>query len=212
MRQNSTGILYSNLFRLRLAQFLNRRHPLYRLADSINWSAFEKDYGALYIDNINSPGLPVRILIGLYYLKHTFNKNDESVIEQLLENPYWQYFCGFEYFQQELSFDQEYLVNWRKLIDVNVMDKLLAVNNTPARSEIHVSKEHSPQKMEPTITTVNPQALLRLPQVLALVPVSRASWLAGVRTGRYPQPIKLGPRTTCWKAADILALGGLKHL
>ena len=49
-------------------------------------------------------------------------------------------------------------------------------------------------------------ALLRLPQVLALIPVSRSAWWAGCKSGRYPKPGKLGPRTTAWRAADIAAL------
>ena len=49
-------------------------------------------------------------------------------------------------------------------------------------------------------------ALLRLPQVLALIPVSRSAWWAGCQNGRYPKPIKLGPRTTVWKASEIHAL------
>ena len=49
-------------------------------------------------------------------------------------------------------------------------------------------------------------ALLRLPQVLALMPVSRSAWWAGCKSGRYPKPVKLGPRTTAWRAADIAAL------
>ena len=48
--------------------------------------------------------------------------------------------------------------------------------------------------------------LLRLRAVLKLIPVSRATWWAGVRNGRFPQPIRLGPRTTCWRTRDILAL------
>lgn len=54
----------------------------------------------------------------------------------------------------------------------------------------------------------NPQAadgLLRLPQVLALIPVSRSGWWAGVKDGRYPKPVKLSPRVTVWRAADIQA-------
>ncbi|WP_038207936.1 helix-turn-helix transcriptional regulator [Xenophilus azovorans] len=46
-------------------------------------------------------------------------------------------------------------------------------------------------------------ALLRLPQVLARVPVSRAGWWAGVKEGRFPPGIKLGPKTTCWRRSDI---------
>ena len=53
---------------------------------------------------------------------------------------------------------------------------------------------------------ISSNALLRLPQVLALIPVSRSAWWAGCKSGRYPKPVKLGPRTTAWKAADIAAL------
>ena len=48
--------------------------------------------------------------------------------------------------------------------------------------------------------------LLRLNQILAPqgpIPISRSTWWAGVKIGRYPQPIKLGPRVTVWRASDI---------
>lgn len=50
---------------------------------------------------------------------------------------------------------------------------------------------------------------LRLPQVLAPdgpIPVSKSTWWHGIRTGRYPKPIKLGPRITAWRVEDIRAL------
>ena len=47
---------------------------------------------------------------------------------------------------------------------------------------------------------------LRLPEVLKLYPVSKSTWWAGVRSGRYPQPVKLGTRATAWRAEDIRAL------
>ena len=46
---------------------------------------------------------------------------------------------------------------------------------------------------------------LRLPQVLALIPVCPATWWAGCRSGRFPRPIKISPRVTAWKATDIHA-------
>lgn len=49
-------------------------------------------------------------------------------------------------------------------------------------------------------------ALLRLPQVLNLIPVSRSAWWVGCKNGRYPKPVKIGPRTTAWRAEDIKAL------
>jgi len=56
--------------------------------------------------------------------------------------------------------------------------------------------------------TPNPEpgALLRLPAVLKLVPVSRSTWWAGIRAGRFPQGIKLCERVTCWRSEDIARL------
>ena len=57
---------------------------------------------------------------------------------------------------------------------------------------------------------------LRLPQIIgdpravpplpAVVPICRSSWWAGVKSGRYPSPVKLGPRTTAWRVEDIRKL------
>ena len=59
--------------------------------------------------------------------------------------------------------------------------------------------------MSHTYPTIPPCGFLRLPQVLALLPTSKSAWWEGCRTGRYPKPIKLGPRTTVWRAEDIRA-------
>lgn len=40
----------------------------------------------------------------------------------------------------------------------------------------------------------------------ALIPVKKSTWWAGVKIGRFPEPVKLGPRTTAWRVEDILAL------
>lgn len=55
-------------------------------------------------------------------------------------------------------------------------------------------------------TTPNAGGLLRLPAVLSLIPVCKATWYAGVKEGRYPPAVKLSPRVACWKAADIQAV------
>ena len=57
--------------------------------------------------------------------------------------------------------------------------------------------------MNPSIPTTG---FLRLPQVLNIVPISKSAWWDGCKTGRFPKPVKLGPRTTAWKAEDIAAL------
>jgi prophage regulatory protein len=44
------------------------------------------------------------------------------------------------------------------------------------------------------------------PPIQPLIPVSRSTWWAGVKTGRFPSPVKLGPRITAWRASEIYAL------
>jgi predicted DNA-binding transcriptional regulator AlpA len=47
---------------------------------------------------------------------------------------------------------------------------------------------------------------MRLPQVLTVIPVGKTCWWEGVKSGRYPKPVKLSPRCTAWRAEDIQAL------
>ena len=47
---------------------------------------------------------------------------------------------------------------------------------------------------------------MRLPQVLQLIPISKSAWWQGCREGRFPKPVKLGPKTTAWRVEDIAAL------
>ena len=56
--------------------------------------------------------------------------------------------------------------------------------------------------------------LLRAKEVLEIIPISKSAWYQGVKEGRYPQPVKLGPRTTCWRESDInqLVENGIKGL
>jgi len=50
---------------------------------------------------------------------------------------------------------------------------------------------------------------VRLSSILAPqgpIPVSKSTWWAGIKIGRFPRPVKLGPRTTVWRVEDIRAL------
>lgn len=50
------------------------------------------------------------------------------------------------------------------------------------------------------------EVLLRLPMVLQIIPVSRATWYAGIAAGRYPRPVKIGLRSVAWRKSEIDAL------
>jgi len=113
------------LFRSRLENILNHRHPLFQLAGQIEWSVFELEFGALYSENIGRPGVATRVMVGLHYLKHMYDESDESVVERFVENPYWQYFCGFEYFRHDLPIDPSSMTRWRNRIGPERMKKLL---------------------------------------------------------------------------------------
>jgi predicted DNA-binding transcriptional regulator AlpA len=44
------------------------------------------------------------------------------------------------------------------------------------------------------------------PPIPAIIPVSKSTWWQGIKDGRFPQSVKLGPRTTVWRVSDILHL------
>lgn len=104
-KESSQTHSQGDLYRSGLEQILSHRHPLYLLAKQMDWTVFEREFGLLYVEKVGRPGLPVRLLVGLHYLKYTFDESDESVVERFIENPYWQYFCGLEYFQHEFPLD-----------------------------------------------------------------------------------------------------------
>jgi transposase, IS5 family len=105
-----------DLFRARLSQQLDPRHPLVRLAGLLDWEVFEARFGPLYHPHVGRPGIPIRLMVGLSYLQHTFGLSDEEVVARWVENPYWQYFCGFDYLQLEVPIDPSSLVRWRRRI------------------------------------------------------------------------------------------------
>jgi predicted DNA-binding transcriptional regulator AlpA len=57
-----------------------------------------------------------------------------------------------------------------------------------------------------TAHTLPAEGYVRLPSILAVFPVSATTWHNGVKDGKFPQPVKLGPRTTAWKVEDIRKL------
>jgi IS5 family transposase len=103
-----------DLFRSRLDQIIDMDHALAKLARSIDWGFLEERFGPVYSDGPGQPPLPTRLMAGLAILKHTHNLSDEALCERWVENPYYQYFCGEEFFQHRLPFDRSSLTRWRQ--------------------------------------------------------------------------------------------------
>ncbi len=113
-------------FRNELVNLLDHRHVLYQLADLIDWHCFEAEFGLLYCDDNGSPGKPIRLMVGLEYLKQIHNLSDEQVVKRWVENPYWQYLCGEVYFRHEMPIDPSSLSRFRHRIGEPGCEKLLA--------------------------------------------------------------------------------------
>src|SRR4030042_2525112 len=113
MHPKKRELSQEELFKSRWDQMLDPKHPLFRLANAIDWKYLEKEFGRFYVENVGRPGKPIRILVGLHYLKNAYDESDESCVERFLENPYWQYFCGFEHFQHEFPPKPTTLGKWR---------------------------------------------------------------------------------------------------
>src|ERR1700758_2240051 len=102
-----------DLFRSRLDQIIDMTHELVKLARAIDWQFLKETFGAVYSDKPGQPPLPTRLMAGLAILKHTYDLSDEVLCERWVENPYFQYFCGEEFFQHRLVFDRSSLTRWR---------------------------------------------------------------------------------------------------
>src|SRR5947209_18479521 len=89
--------------KVRLQMIVSHEHPLYLLAEAIDWTRFEAELGPLYAEADGRPGLPTRLMVGLHYLKYPFHESAESGLEKYVGNPYWQFFCGRIYFEHELT-------------------------------------------------------------------------------------------------------------
>ena len=69
----------------------------------------------------------------------------------------------------------------------------------------HRQEEKSPTRKEIS-PILPPEGFIRLPIALAVLGIGRTSFLAGVKDGKYPQPVRLGPRITAWRVEDIRAV------
>src|SRR6202046_4969267 len=150
------GAESADLYRHRLDNMLNPRHELFRLAGLCGWDGFDTAFGRFYRP-LGRPAKPTRLMVGLSYLKHIFDLSDEAVVERWRENPYWQWFCGFVYFQHDLPCDPSSLTRWRKRIGPESMAKLLAAT---VEAGLH-SGTVKPASLERVSvdTTVQPKAI-----------------------------------------------------
>jgi hypothetical protein len=95
-----------------------------RMAKLIPWTEVEQRYEKLFADSgMGAPAKSVRIALGALIIKERLGLSDEETIEQIRENPYLQYFLGYESFRCEAPFEASMMVHFRKRLgmeDLNV--------------------------------------------------------------------------------------------
>ena len=99
-----------------LASMLNPTHPMYKLANLINWETFERSFAPLYCKDNGRMAKPIRLMVGLIVLKH---------IRNVSENAYYQYFCGMESFTISKPCVPTELVEFRHRIGEAGMELIL---------------------------------------------------------------------------------------
>ncbi|WP_043582089.1 IS5-like element ISOpb2 family transposase [Geminisphaera colitermitum] len=113
------------MFKMELIMLVNMNHPMVKLAGNINWAEFDKHLGPTYHERLGQPGLGTRLMVSLHYLKYQYDLSDEEVLEHWVENPYWQYLSGMQYFEHEKPIDSSSMTRWRKRLGESGAEQML---------------------------------------------------------------------------------------
>ncbi len=106
---------------------LDSNDPLIALADTIDWELFDESFAKYYSDE-GRPAKPIRLMVGLLLLKQLKDLSDEEIVVQWKQNPYYQYFCGFDEFQVALPCHPTDLVKFRQRIGSEGAEEIFAMS------------------------------------------------------------------------------------
>ncbi len=124
-KSKDTTMVQSHLFKPLLRDIVSPRHAMVKLADAIDWKSFEDGLQEYFCADNGRPSCPVRLMVALHYLKSASGMSDEAVLDEWLENPYWQYFTGGIYFEHEYPTDQSTMSRWRKRLSKSGAEQML---------------------------------------------------------------------------------------
>ena len=93
-----------------------------KLAELIPWDELEDDYAAQFCKGFGAPAKPFRMALGALIIKARLGLTDEELVEQIKENPYFQFFIGLEAFQYSAPFDPSMMVYFRKRLPEGVVN------------------------------------------------------------------------------------------
>src|SRR5579872_2947440 len=147
----------SDLLRPQLDQIINLKHPLVLLAEKIDWQFLDRQFASACAAGPGQPGLPTRLVAGLFILKHMENLSDEMLCERWVENPYYQYFCGELSFCHEAPFNRSSMTRWRQRLGEEQLNALIQESLSVA----HKTGAIASKDLERVVvdTTVQPKAV-----------------------------------------------------
>jgi IS5 family transposase len=148
-----------DIFRGRLSNELNPKHEMMVLSRLIPWDSLESEFSDLYQSNGSvggQPPKPIRLMIGILLLQHLHNLSDEQVVRTWVENPYWQFFCGYDFLQWKFPIDPSSLTRFRNRIGANRMEKILSLTVSVAvKSEAVKVKDLKKVNVDTTVMPKN---------------------------------------------------------
>jgi IS5 family transposase len=154
---------HDDLFRARLDQIINMKHALVALADKIDWAWLDAQLAESFSDK-GRPAEPVRFMIGMFLLKHTYALSDEQVWDRWVHDPYFQYFTGEEFFQHELPHERSGMSHWRKRIgdrlDILLAESLRIAHDTGALKKSDLARVTIDTTVQPKNVTFPTDAKL----------------------------------------------------
>ena len=125
LQENPKARGQEDLFRSKLDSIIDLRHELVKLAHLVDWEGLRADLSGYYCADTGRPGESIRLMTGLLLLKDAKGLSDEEVCAVWRENPYFQYFCGEEFFQHRLPVEPPSLSIFRKRIGEAGEERLL---------------------------------------------------------------------------------------
>lgn len=148
-----------DIFKSRLSNELNPKHEMMILSRLIPWDSLEVEFANLYqsVRNVGGqPPKPIRLMIGILLLQHLHNLSDEQVVRGWVENPYWQFFCGYDFLQWNFPIDPSSLTRFRNRIGANRMEKILSLTISVAvKSEVIKVKDLKKVIVDTTVMPKN---------------------------------------------------------
>jgi IS5 family transposase len=94
------------------------------MADLIPWSEFEAEYEQNFSAKMGAPAKPFRTALGALIIKEKLGISDRETVEQILENPYLQYFLGLPSYSNEAPFEASMMVHFRERISGEMVNQI----------------------------------------------------------------------------------------